>query len=332
MSMFLANSTKRALLAGLLLMSATTWARKPAAQRHEVAADLGLAVANEASDATLSLQYTFTPAALERFDAVHPALRRFVRHASELHVRVLHDGSSTDTRNLAVVGGTLHLFDGVVFVAAEAGVENDEVVYDAREDSYITAPYTVELGARPLPLLSLSAFLRDLPIVSAPTDDIVSQPVTRDGRQSQLGGVITVASPGDRFLGRLRVGLSQTRWSFSGFHPGDVDAEGLFAEAAFSFQTSRNFSWLLELDGKRESWNNQRLDEMDREFVGRDVKRQLYGARATIGFVYWFQGKLGFRVGFGGGFENTPPIYYHDVDRGPISGFGQLALGLVTRF
>lgn len=325
-------------LAALLALAVTALAhtaradRTPVPQPHEIRADLDLAVADSANSAVVGLQYTWTPTALDRFDPVAPPLRRFVRHPNALWARLAHDGSILDTRSGVHAGGALHLFDGRLYGLAEIGAELDTVIYDTREDGYVAMPAQVEVGLRPAGMVSLGAFARVRSILDSTSDSLIVEPVTRSGEESELGGTATVLTPGDRLFLTLALARTSTAWTFTGFHAGEIDVSGLSAVLALNILATRSTSWLLRAQARREDWENDREGDSGADFVGSKTNRLVWTASADMAMIYWFQGRLGFRVAFGGGLAEAPPIYYHGQGPGRFPGFGELGLGLVSRF
>jgi hypothetical protein len=304
--------------------------RREEPQPHEWAADIDITVSELSNSALVAIQYTWTPESLNRFDEVVPALRRFVRHPSSLFARVRHDGNTIDTRSAVEAGGALHLIDGRIFVQAQGGVERDEVRYNF-EDVYWAAPFTLEIGGRPHPLLALGLYYRGRPVLDASAGDEFLSASYRDGVEHELGGTVTGATPGDQLLASLSAGYYLADWEYTGTNPGPLDVKGWHAQARLSVQSSSTMSWTLSVKGRREAWDNGRLGEDISTLVGPDLERRVWAFEGDAGLLYWFKGKLGFHVTVGGGFETEPPIYYDNFRVG-TRGMGRLGFGFVSRY
>jgi hypothetical protein len=116
-------------------------------------------------------------------------------------------------------------------------------------------------------------------------------------------------------------------WTFAEFHPGDVTIRGLGVGARVAFQLTSSFSLLLRGEVRRDHWLNERLNDDDQHFVGRNLDRNVVGASGGVEVFFWHKGRYGFRFGLGGGYEGAPPTFDNRE-----TGIVQLNLGLVTRF
>ena len=131
-------------------------------QYHEVSADADVSIESGTNTSTAALQYTLTPEGIDRQDEVIPSLRRFVRHPSSAFVRIFRKGSvSIESRTGVALGGVLHLFDGAFYAGGDIGLQRNDVLFDdfmGGEGHYDILPFHLELGGRPVPLLSLGAY------------------------------------------------------------------------------------------------------------------------------------------------------------------------------
>jgi hypothetical protein len=310
----------------LLALAGMAQARKPVPQQHELRLDVDISIENEANTAIVDFQYIFTPKSLNRFDEVVPALRRYVRHPSALWLRATRFGSSLDATTSAKVGGIGQLLDGKFFTLAEVGIEYDDVLYDLAEDSYLAMPFTLELGGRPAELISLGAYYRGRPILAAYEGDTPNK-VLRSGNEHSVGGLLSFATPDDRLFVSLGAGYHLADWEFTGFHAGTMTVRGLQAMLSASFQTSEATSVRLNVVGARENWVNERVGDEDVIFVGPDLDRDVWSVRGELEMMYWYQGRIGLRVGLGGGYEGEKPIF-RPRERGQF----RLGFGIVTRY
>jgi hypothetical protein len=311
----------------LLLSSAAARERErePDPQRHELRLDLDISVANLANSALFDGQYTFTPGALNRHDEVVPALRRFVRHPSTLWLRVMRDGSSIDTRTGLHAGASGELLGGRLFGALEAGVERDEVNYDPRECGYDAAPFALEAGGRPAPLVALGAFYRGRPTIGATECDPPN--AERSGWEHELGGTFGVATSEDRLFVQLHGGYHVADWTFARSNPGTLTVSGARGGVRLLLQSSARLSWLFQATVSRETWDDRRpFDDIEEE-VPKPLERDVVDAVADLGITYWHQGRLGFRFSVGGGYDGEKPIY-NGKDRGVI----RFGFGVVSRY
>lgn len=307
------------------------WGRRPQPQLHEFRADVDVSAIRQGNSAVIDLQYTFTPSALERRDAVVPALRRFVRHPSAVWARLHRDGSTLEGRTSLNLGGIGYLLGGRVHATGEVGIEHDEIKHDPFEDtSYLAMPATLELGGRPLPLLSVGAFVRYRPILGT-TYARVAQNSERTGDEIRFGGTLTFATPEDRIFGTIWAGRQEADWDFTGYLTGPITTRGWVGGARLSFQTSPSMSVWLRAEGHLEDWQNGRVPPVDGngnyiEFL-EDREAEVWGVIADVGFTYWHKGHTAFRVSLGGGFESEAPV------RGLRErGMGRIGVGLISRF
>src|SRR5262249_38670336 len=164
-------------------------------QYHEVSADADVSIESGTNTSTAALQYTLTPEGIDRQDEVIPSLRRFVRHPSSAFVRIFRKGSvSIESRTGVALGGGRHLFDRAFYAGGDIGLQRNDVLFDdfmGGEGHYDILPFHLELGGRPVPLLSLGAYYFGEPIIGAQsgTDAPVNQ-ITRSGGGKTLGGVV----------------------------------------------------------------------------------------------------------------------------------------------
>ncbi len=302
-------------------------------QRHEFGVDFALVFAHRYNQSNLAARYVFTPEALDRRDDVVPLLRRHVRRPDELHVVAYHFGSQIDTMTGAFAGGSLHLFDKRLYLAADGGITFTNVGdYDGHEDGYYTAPVRGEIGGYPLELLGVGAYWEARPVIdhTLPAADSGFAEVHRSGLDQEIGGVINFSLPTDRLLIRLLGGYRITDWTFTGFHPGPMTIRGAHVHAFVSYQAQVELSYYLQADVRYETWHNDRpLDDDPLTPFVDGVHRTVPFVDVEAGLIYWFEGRLGFGVALGGGWVGHPPTYQDPRVGG---GSGRLAATFTTRF
>jgi len=157
----------------------------------------------------------------------------------------------------------------------------------------------------------------------------------RAGSEHEVGATTSFATPTDRVLGTVWGGYYRADWTFSGFHEGDIRIRGEHAGFRLSFQTSSTLSIQWRMNGRLEQWDNRRLGDDGVDFVGEETDRRVVTIDGDLGFTFWFEGRLGFAVALGGGFQSEPPVLYRPpngaVPKGD-RGFGRLGMGVVSRF
>jgi hypothetical protein len=298
-------------------------------QYHEISAMADISIESGANTSTVDLQYILTPGGIDRQDEVIPALRRFVRHPSALYVQLHRRGASALTTDTSfAVGGVLHLFDGVIYGKGEIGINRTLVAYDeTREDRYDTVPFTLEVGGRPIPLLSLGAFYSGAPIIGSKPNDgaLAADKITRDGNDHTIGGVVEFATPDDRLHVKVTGSFHIIDWTFTGPQPGDITVRGPGVTLKLVYQLSAELGIGLFGSFKREHWVDSRAG--DEDIIGRDLDRQVKTLDVEGELVYWYRARFGFRFFVGGGFADAPPLL------GQIyTGFGKFGGGIITRF
>lgn len=322
-------------VAGLLVAAGAADAKEPDPKLHEVKAQVDIAAANQANWSLVDVQYTLSFGGIDRNDAVAPELRRFVRHPSAVWARFRRLGSTLDKRTGIGLGGVLYLLDGRLYGAGEVGIELDTVEYDPFEDGYFAAPFRLEIGGRPMELLSIGAVYEGRPVLES-TDDPDLPPnaiAYRDGGEHFVGAALAFSLPTDRLYAVAQAGYWLADWTFENFHAGSIGAQGVRADVLVSLQSSRSTSWQFRLKLAREAWDNERQGDEGANYVGGRLERTVYGAEGEIALLYWFEGRHAFRVGLGGGYRGAEPIYYAQVnDVGQDLGFGKLLLGIVSRY
>jgi hypothetical protein len=325
-------------LAVTLLLAAASAERAHAQvdpQPNELSAFVEIAPSNDGIFSIFTAQYTRFFPPLDRKDEVVPILRRFVRHPSEVYLRFERLGSQSDSRTALVAGGTLQLLDGRVYGTGELGIAKEDIAYDDNEGGYVDAPFRLEVGGRPLELLSLGAVYLGRPIVATTDPDAAFRiPAERSGTDQFFGGRLAYATATDRFFLNLTAGYRYVDWTFTGFHPGALTAKGPRVDLLLSLQTSRSVSWQLGLMAAREEWDNERIDDDDDDYVGEDTSRTVDSFQGEGAFVYWFEGRYGFRLSLGGGFRGEEPIYYriyYNAGRDDLY-YGKLGIGVLGRF
>jgi hypothetical protein len=190
-------------------------------------------------------------------------------------------------------------------------------------------PFTLELGGRPIPLLSLGAFYSGAPIIgsAAASDIIASERITRDGSEHTIGGVVEFATPGDRFYLKVIGSFRNVDWTFTGPQPGDITVRGPGIQAKAVYQLTAEFGVGLFASFKREHWVDSRVGDEDPLLIGRDLDRQVKTLDIEAEVLYWYRAHFGFRFFVGGGFADAPPLL------GQIfTGFVKFGGGIITRF
>jgi hypothetical protein len=299
--------------------------KKSILQPHEIRLDFDIGVANQANVSFFDARYLWTPSPLESEDLAVPAVRRFVRHPTEIYFNARREGSTLDTRTGAFAGATVHVLDGLLYLRGEGGLEIDDVRYDGTEGGYYAAPYHLELGGRPIPLLSVGAYFRGRPIIDYYRSDA---PVTsnRDGGETEYGGVLAFATPDDRLLGSVSFGRHRADWSFTSFSPGEMDVEGYRGTASFTWQANPNFSWIFRAAAGRETWDNRRTG-IGALGINPPFARLVWNAQADVGILYWHEQRYGFRFSLGGAYDGEKPIL-----NGEQRGYFRFGFGVVLRF
>ena len=320
----------RTLALALILLASPVLAEEP--QYHEVTADADVSIESGANTATAGVKYTLSFGGIDRQDEVIPALRRFVRHPSAVWVRIDRRGSSAVESETSVnVGGILHLFDGALHLSGEAGVSRNDVLFDdfyGGEDYYDTATYHLELGGRPLPLLSIGAFFEGEPIIGRSSGtDVASEANTRDGGAKTIGGVVELSTPDDRLYLHLTGFYHTVDWTFSGFHPGDITIRGIGGSLQATYQLDVDAGVGLRTTMSREHWVDTRMGDNDPLWLGRNLDRQVWNVEIDAEFTFWYRSRFGFRVFLGGGYQEAPPLIAVTA-----TGFGKFGGGITARF
>jgi hypothetical protein len=308
--------------------------RRSNPQAHEVRVDVDISVANQANASFIDAQYSyFFPSPLQSEDEVAPALRRFVRHPSEIFVRLVRDGSTIDTRTSLAAGSMIHLVDGVFYVGAQAGVELDDVRYDPSEGTYVTAPVQVDLGGRPHPLVSIGAYGYYRPVLDSSDGGIMGLRSTRDGYELEAGGKLAISTPADEMLLQISLGYRTADFEFDGVVNGGIPTDGamtidgLRGSILLSVQASPRMSFLGRVTASREFYDNNRLNQDVYDDLEAPFEQTVYTAAADLGMQYWYQKRLAFRLTAGGGYEGEKPHVNGD-QRGSF----RLGFGVITRF
>ena len=311
-----------------LLTPAVAGAREEEPQLHEVVVDVDLKVESRANGALINASYTFTPGAINRTDEVVPILRRFVRHPSSLFIGVARTGSTIEEISSARAGGTLQLAGGRIYASADGGIDYYVTSNDPNEHGYWAVPINVEVGFRPLNLLSVGGFYGRRTIVDTSRFADRTLPESlRDGQEQRFGLTAAMATPNDRIYATVSGWLSRNDWSFEEFHPGDIKVRGFGASFRASYQLSFGTSIVLRGLVRKENWVNTREGDENPAFVGAHLDRDVVFAYGGADLIYWYKGRFAFRFGFGGGYEGAPPTFASRE-----TGIFQLGLGLVSRF
>jgi hypothetical protein len=305
-------------------------ARDPFPQPGEVTVDIDTTFGGKfRNNATIDFLYLHSFEPLDKRDEVVPALRRFVRHPSTFYVHGLRDDLANDTTSYVGAGGQLWLSDQL-FLGGElggeyVGVKND----DEREGAYLGATARVEGGFRPGELVQIGLYYHLRPVLyNLPDTNPGAAETLRRGRTHDAGLTFGVSTPDDSWYVTGRAGFRMHDWSFEGgYSDGDLTATGGHAQVRLSYQSGRTMSYYVDVDGYLMHWKNDRIRQSGLPEIEEDPERDVFGASGEVGFLYWFEGKWGFRGGAGGGFEGAVPLP-QNRDRG----FVRFSLGFTTRF
>lgn len=322
-----------ALLVALVavLPSAVARARKPSQlQQHEVTGSVDLEFGQERNNSIFDFRYVFTPEGIDRRDIVLPGLRRFVLAPDAFWVRAVRDAGQDESETSLRFGGVLFFAGARLFASAELGLEVVREHYDIWEDGFIAAPLQLELGGRPLPLLSLSAIYRARRVLFT-TENELPPTAERSGHEQEIGGSLTFATPNDRLFGGVELTWHAAEWDFVNKYDGAIVITGLGGVGWLSVQLTPTMSLQLRVLGRREDWRNRRAYEGDAIFFleesGSRNRRTVNDVGGELSFIYWFEGEIGLKVSLGGGYEETPPYRL-----APDSGLVRLGFGITRRF
>jgi hypothetical protein len=334
-------NAKPALRSALGAVVLVTAAAHPAAakdvepQNNEVAVDVDASFAKAGdNDSDVSATYTWFPGALDKNDEVVPVLRRFVRQPLELGGRLIRTNDVTDT--ISGLGAFAEgWLGGIGYGRAELGLEYDDVVNDPtdEEHAFIAGNARFEAGARVLSLLQLGGFYRYRPVlITLPEPNGLEAIVQeRSGQTQEFGVAMSFATPEDRLYVQALAGLRDVDWSFSGQrYPGTITGRAVFGQARVSLQMSPEISFFARAEFHDTDWDNERLGQSgDGDMAtGRPPKMTRLDVRADAGFIYWFEGKWGFRISLGGGYYDKGPLFFQDFE----SGLLRVGVGFTTRY
>jgi hypothetical protein len=308
--------------------------RRPQNNEIEVQADIVFQAGpnkyapDNVSDITVG--YVWLPGGgLDKNDVVVPVLRKFVRQPLELGVRYNRHSDQFDAVNGLQLHGTYWPIR-FVYVNPALGLEMNKVENDIgnTEGSYYATVVRAEAGVRVLELLQLGAFYHGRSLFDTDNSDVLAVAAQRTGGENWYGLSLGFATPNDRLLLTTRAGFRDTDWSFEGFHRGTVSVEGVFAEARIAYQSGPTMSWFLRTNVSQEDWNDQRdQGEIGGMVIPRNGQKDVVGIDTDLGFVFWFEGKWGFRVSFGGGYTNGVP-----VEEGRETGRIRFGVGFTNRY
>lgn len=289
--------------------------REPEPEQHEVDIGVDILVESLANSALLDLQYTFTPAGIDRHDVVPAIVRRFERHPTSFWARIVHFGGSREAITSARLGGILNPID-LLYIETEIGVERDLTRFDApidggREYGYFAARFHAGVGVRPSDLWSIGAYYDGRPVIGTDTDDSISlsSQSERSGTEHTFGATTTFATPGERLFATINAYLYFADWNFIRWFPGDLTVRGFGGDVRLAYQLS--FWTTLQLRGSvsRNHWVDMRSGDDNTSVIVGDLDRQVYNALGAIDFIYFYQSRYAFKVTFGGGYLGAPPEY-----------------------
>jgi hypothetical protein len=285
---------------------------------------------NPSNESHLFVQYTWLPGAgLNKNDEVVPILRRFIRQPLELTTRFERRSDEFDSTLGLHVGGTYWPISRV-YVQASVGGEWNEVENDASDSEgvYIAGVLRSEVGVRVLDLLQIGAFYNVRPVLDARGTDSLIQDAYRSGQDQWYGVSIGAATPDDRVLFLGRAGLRNTDWTFDGFRSGDVLVDGPFADVQLWFNLDPEKSLYARAFISNDNWYDSRLQPADDEGnIPLPVEGDGIATDVDLGFLYWFEGKWGFRISLGGGYAEELPVL-GSRETGRI----RLGIGFTTRY
>jgi hypothetical protein len=325
---------RRVLALALVLVPALARAQREAdPQQHEVDVSVDISVETAANAALFDLQYTFTPAGIDRRDVVPAIVRRFERHPSSLWAHIVHDGGSREAITSARLGGILNPVD-FLYLEGEAGVERNLTLFDApgqggREYGYFAARLRAGVGVRPSDLWSIGAFYEARPVIGTDTDDNFPEGAQsqRSGGEHTFGGTTTFATPGERLFATISAYGHIADWSFINFFPGDLTVRGFGGDVRLGYLITFWTTLQLRTAVTHEHWVDKRINDDTLGIVGADLDRQVTTVHADLDLIYFHQSRYGFRFSLGGGFVGAPPLY-NTRDRGVFT----LGVGTIIRF
>lgn len=328
---FLAASLVAATAA--LAGSGVAGARELVPQNNEVNFDVDATFAKHGrNESDLNLAYTWYPAPLDRNDEVVPMLRRFVRQPLEIGGRLGRVTDVTDEVTGLYAFAQAWLIDRL-YARAQAGLEYDRVTNEMSrlEDAFVSSNLRAEAGARVLPLLQLGGFYGDRSaLIGLPDTTLTGVRTERSGQVQEFGGRLAFATPEDRLMLDVSGGYRMTDWSFVGNQAGDITGRSMFGTFRASLQLSPTASIYFRAEASTTDWVNHRMGQQ--EFIdqrpngaGGNTRVDL---RGDLGYIYWFEGRWGFRVSLGGGYFDKGPLFNQDFE----SGLARLGVGFTSRY
>jgi hypothetical protein len=312
-----------------LLGSGVAHAREFQPQNNEVTVDVDANFARRGqNNSDVTVKYTWLPQALDRNDIVVPQLRRFVRQPLELGAKMQRAGDATDTVTGLYGFGQAWLAD-LLYGHAEVGFEYDQVQNEQLtiENAFIAGSGRVEAGVRVLPLLQLGGFYRYRPVlIPLPEQTMSGETAERSGQTQDFGGTLSFATPEDRVLLTATGGYRMVDWTFVGHDFGDVTGRAVFGSLRLSIQLSPRNSFFFRADATATDWVNHREKQSMTTMRPEEMTRHELGA--DLGYIYWFEGRWGFRFSLGGGYFDKGPLFSQDLESGTI----RLGVGFTTRY
>ena len=318
-----------ALATALLAVPLAASGKEPQPQNNEVSFDVDATFARARQNSSdLRLGYTWYPGALDKNDEVVPALRRFVRQPTEIGVRLQRGGDAYDAIT-GFYGSALAWLPGdLVYGQVELGVEYDSVENELQriENAFVAGVARAEAGVRVIPALELGGFYRYRPVLlTFPEQTLVGVTVERSGQSQEFGGRFGVGTPDDRLLLEGTFAYRMHDWTFEGQYPGDITGRALVGALRASVQLTSATSIVLRGEVESTDWVNHRAGQDD--VTGRGTEGNVLGVRVDVGYLYWFEGRWGFRVMLGGGYIEQGPLFQSFE-----SGLFRLGVGLTTRY
>jgi hypothetical protein len=327
----------RSVLGAAVLVTAAAGpaaARDVEPQNNEIAVDVDASFAKAGdNDSDVSATYTWFPGALDKNDEVVPVLRRFVRQPLEIGGSLTRMNDVTDTTT-GLSGFAQAWLGGIGYGRADLGLDYDSVINDptGEEHAFLAGNARLEVGARVLSLVQLGGFYRYRPVLTTfpSPNGIIGIVQERSGQTQEFGVSLSFATPEDRLYFQALAGLRDVDWTFSGHYAGDVTGRAVFGQARLSLQLSPQISLFARGEFHTTDWDNERQGQTGTGDMSTNRPAQMtrHDIRADVGFIYWFEGKWGFRISMGGGYYDKGPLYFQDTE----SGLARIGVGFTTRY
>jgi hypothetical protein len=298
-------------------------------QNNEIAVDVDATFAKARQNSSdVQASYTWFPDGLDRNDEVVPALRRFVRQPLMIGARVERYGDAYDAITGLYGDARAWLPGDVLYGKLELGLEYDSVENEVQriENAFLAGVARGEVGVRIIPALELGGYYRVRPVLTTfPDQTLVGVSVERSGQTQELGGTFGLATPDDRLLLEGSLGYRMYDWTFEGQFPGDITGRAKVGALRASLQLTSTSSIVLRAEVDSTDWVNHRAGQD--EITERGTEGNVLHVRGDIGYIFWFEGRWGFRMSLGGGYIGQGPLFQSFE-----SGLFRLGVGFTTRY